>query len=101
MDYSTKTLYVNTSEDVKFTSPWIIAEGLRPHRIVIRDLGPISPNNDINEYVVHDEVLTESKDTAFMSGHYTTDINEAIELFAHRSKRSLKRGSLAKEVQYV
>ena len=101
MDYSTKTLYVNTSKDVKFTSPWIVAEGLRPHRIVIRDLGPIATKDDIHEYVVHDEVLTESKDTAFMSGHYTTDIEEAIELFAHRSKISLKRGSLAKEVQYV
>lgn len=108
MDYSTKTLYVNTSEDVIFTSPWIIAEGLLPHRIVIRNLGPavrmVSGTKytcDNDEYVVQDEVLTENKETGFMSGHYTTDIEEAIEVFADRSKRSLKKGLLAKEVQYV
>mgnify|MGYP003123438005 CR=1 FL=1 len=111
----TKLLNIQTSKDVIFTSPWIIAEGLRPHRIVIRDLGPavrmVSDTKytcDNNEYVVHDEVLTENEGdsigamlTCFMSGYYTTDIKDAIEVFADRSKRSLNRGDVAKEVTYV
>ena len=105
----TKSLYVKTSNDVIFTSPWIIADGLRPHRIVIRDLGEIATVDEIHEYVVHDEVLTGNNtdsptsvmETSFMSGFYTTDINDAIEVFAHRAKRSLKRGDVAKEVTYV
>lgn len=101
----TKSLYVMTSEDVIFTSPWIIADGLKPHRIVIRDLGEIATVDEVHEYVVHDEVLTGNTDsvleTTFMSGYYTTDINDAIEVFADRAKRSLKRGDIAKEVTYV
>ena len=112
----TKSLYVITSKDVIMTSPWIIADGLRPHRIVIRDLGPavrmVSNTKytcDNNEYVVHDEVLTGNKtdspksvmETSFMSGYYTTDINDAIEVFADRAKRSFNRGDIAKEVTYV
>jgi|TARA_E500000318_G_scaffold53616_1_gene49908 hypothetical protein len=105
----TKSLYVITSKDVIITSPWIIADGLKPHRIVIRDLGQIATVDEINEYVVHDEVLTGNKtdsptsvmETSFMSGYYTTDIEDAIEVFADRAKRSLRRGTVAKEVTYV
>jgi catabolite regulation protein CreA len=104
----TKLLNIQTSKDVIFTSPWIIAEGLRPHRIVIRDLGEIATVDEIHEYVVHDEVLTENEgdsigamETCFMSGYYTTDIKDAIEVFADRSKRSLNRGDVAKEVTYA
>jgi hypothetical protein len=97
----TKLLNIQTSKDVIFTSPWIIAEGLRPHRIVIRDLGPIATVDKINEYVVHDEVLAKTMETYFISGYYTTDIEAAIEVFADRAKRSLRRGTVAKEVTYV
>jgi hypothetical protein len=104
----TKLLNIQTSEDVIFTSPWIIADGLRPHRIVIRDLGEIATVDEIHEYVVHDEVLTENEGdsigamlTSFMSGYYTTDIKDAIEVFADRAKRSLNRGDVAKEVTYA
>ena len=101
----TKSLYVKTSNDVIFTSPWVIAEGFKPHRIVIRDLGEIATVDEIHEYVVHDEVLTGSTEsvleTSFMLGYYTTDIKEAIEVFADRAKRSLNRGDVAKEVTYV
>lgn len=97
----TKLLNIQTSKDVIFTSPWIIAEGLRPHRIVIRDLGPIATVDKINEYVVHDEVLAKTMETYFISGYYTTDIEAAIEVFADRAKRSLRRGTVAKEVTYA
>ena len=104
----TKLLNIQTSKDVIFTSPWIIAEGLRPHRIVIRDLGPIATVDKINEYVVHEEIVTENEGdsigamlTSFMHGYYTTDIEAAIEVFADRAKRSLRRGTVAKEVTYV
>ncbi len=111
----TKLLNIQTSKDVIFTSPWIIAEGLRPHRIVIRDLGPavrmVSNTKytcDNHEYVVHDEILTDYEGdsigamlTSFMSGYYTTDIDDAIEVFTDRAKRSIRRGTVAKEVTYV
>lgn len=116
----TKSLYIKTSEDVMHSSPWIIAEGLKPHRIVIRDLGPVSSlslhssakvSDDPHEYVVHDEVLTGSNDfpivptsvmkTSFMTGYYTTSIEDAIEVFADRAKRSIRRGTIAEEVTYV
>ena len=57
----TKLLNIQTSQDVKFASPWIIAEGFKPHRIVIRDLGEIATVDEIHEYVVHDEILTENE----------------------------------------
>lgn len=104
----TKLLNIQTSKDVIFTSPWIIADGLRPHRIVIRDLGEIATVDEIHEYVVHDEVLTDYEGdsigamlTTFMSGYYTSDIKDAIEVFADRAERSLKRGDIAKEVTYA
>ena len=104
----TKLLNIQTSEDVIFASPWIIADGLRPHRIVIRDLGEIATVDEIHEYVVHDETLTDYEGdsigamlTMFNQGYYTSDIEAAIEVFADRAKRSLRRGTIAKEVTYV
>ena len=91
---------IETHKDIIASSPWVITEGLNPLRIVIRDLG--------NEYVVHDEVLTErcsagSRETFFVMGYYTHDIVKAFNAFNARAKKSLERNytKLAKEVTYV
>jgi hypothetical protein len=111
----TKLLNIQTSKDVIASSPWVVAEGLKPHRYVIRDLGPavrmVSNTKftcDNHEYVVHEEVLTDYEGdsigamlTSFQSGFYTTDIKEAWEDFNCRAERSVRLLTVAKEVTYA
>lgn len=103
-----KLLNIQTSKDVIASSPWVVAEGLKPHRYVIRDLGPIATVDEINEYVVHEEVLTEDEGdsigarlTFFQTGFYTTDIKEAWEDFNDRAERSVRLLTVAGEVTYA
>ena len=94
-----KLINIETSKDIIASSPWVIADGLKPHRIVIRNLQ--------DEYVVHDEVLSENKGssigsilTYFIQGFYTKDIKKAFEDFSERADRTLSREVIGK-VEYI
>ena len=93
------TQNIKTTDDVIASSPWTTAKGLKPSRIVIRNLGA-NPNlihrlNNSIEYVVHEEILNEETlETWFACGNYTHDIGEAWAYFTERATRSINKYTL-------
>lgn len=88
------TQNIKTSDDVIASSPWTTDEGLKPSRIVIRNLGANPIDNSI-EYVVHTEVLNEETlETWFYCGDYTYDIGEAWDYFTRRARCSISKYTL-------
>ena len=83
------TQNIKTSDDVIASSPWTTAEGLKPSRIVIRNLGA-NPIDNLVEYVVHEEILNEdTMETWFYCGNYTHDIGKAWDYFNERATHSI------------
>ena len=90
------TQKIKTSDDVIASSPWTTAEGLKPSRIVIRNLGSNGIDNSI-EYVVHEEILdVDTMETWFACGNYTHDIGEAWAYFTERANRAIDKLRTAK-----